>query len=485
MFPKLSGDVPGWLMASVLAAPWLAGCSMAPHYERPPQAVPATFGQLRAAAAATAAEQASPAALTDQEREFLAALAPDGALAPLVARALAHNADYRLAALRVEQARAQYRVEHSARLPTVGIDAQQTRQSFDDPALRERYQQDLSRAGIAISDYELDVLGRLKSLSDVAREHYLASEAGQEAARGALVAEVLRAYALVCAATQAHQRLQAVHADNAALLEIAQGQYDIGLIARDALDRRRAGTEQAQVAALRAGDDAAAARRALQLLTGFDAEVAPGLLAPLAEAPDAMAALRDLDSKVLLQRPDIRQAEAELRAANANIGAARAAFFPSIRLSTSLGSASNSLDDLFSSGSRSWSFMPQLVLPIFDFGRNRANLDLAWTRRHAGVIEYERSIEAAFREVADALDARATFAVSEAQLREQDRLAALRLERAERRVSRGLADRQDLLADRIEATRTTLDHLHAQRDLALSRIALFRAFYGVELPARL
>lgn len=224
--------------------------------------------------------------------------------------------------------RAQYRVERSARLPTAGIDAQQTRQSFDDPALRERYQQDLSRAGIAISDYELDVFGRLKSLSDAAREHYLASEAGQEAARGALVAEVLRAYALVCAATQAHQRLQAVHADNAALLEIAQGQYDIGLIARDALDRRRAATEQAQVAALRAGDDAAAARRALQLLTGFDAEVAPGPLAPLAEAPDAMAALRDLDSKVLLQRPDIRQAEAELRAANANIGAARAAFFP-------------------------------------------------------------------------------------------------------------------------------------------------------------
>lgn len=483
MPPKSSRDLLAWSIAPLLIVPLLAGCSMAPRYERPPHVVPVTFGQA-SADAAPASEAAPAPALTAQERDFLLALTPDRDLIPLMSRALAHNADYRTAALRVEQARAQYRIERSARLPAIGVEAQQTQQGFDNPALRERYRQDLTRAGVAISNYELDVFGRLKSLSDSARQRYLASEAGQEAARGALFAEVLRAYVLLCATTQAYERLQAAHADSAALLVMAKAQESVGLIARDELDRRRARTEQAQVAELRGADDVAAARRALHLLTGFNTDVEPGPLAS-SVAPDTVAALRELDSTVLLQRPDIRQAEAELRAANADIGAARAAFFPSIRLSTSIGSASDSLGDLFKSGSRTWSFVPQLVLPIFDFGRNKANLDLAWTRKQAGVVDYERSIEAAFREVADSLDARATFAVSEANLREQDRLASLRIERAERRVTRGLEDRQNLLANRVEATQIGLEHLQSQRDLALSRIALFRAFYGVELPARL
>lgn len=482
MFPKFSGHVLTTLLVSMLAALSIGGCSMAPVYERPNAVVPAKLG---AAGSTAAPGSATPAELNEQERGFLRALAPDRELAPLVERALAHNADYRLAALKVEQARAQYRIERSARLPTVGVQAEQARQGFDNAELQQRYQQDLTRAGIGIDSYELDFFGKLKSLSDAARNRYLASDAGREAARGALIAEVLRAYALVCATEQARERLQTVDADSAALLAIAERQVDLGLLSRDELNRRRGQADRAHVAARQAADDASAARRALQLLVGYDVEVAPGPLAPLADAGDTLAALRELDSQVLLQRPDIRQAEAELRAANADIGAARAAFFPSIRLSTSLGSASTSLDDLFTSGSRSWSFMPQLTLPIFDFGRNRANLDLAWTRKQAGVIEYERSIESAFREVVDALDARSTLATSEARLREQDQLAVQRIERAERRVSLGLGDRQDLLADRIDATQTALSHLQAQRDLALNRIALFRAFYGVALPAPL
>lgn len=478
---KSSSDV-STLIAALLIVPLLAGCSMAPRYERPSHTVPLTFEETTSKAAPVRGA-VLPSALTPQESSFVRSLAPDRDLTAMVSRALVHNADYRIAALRVEQARAQYRVERSARLPTIAVEGQQTQQGYDNPELRERYRQDLTRAGVGISDYELDAFGRLKSLSDSARERYLASEAGQEVARGALIAEVLRSYVLLCATSEVHERLKAAHADSAALYVMAQGQESVGLLARDEMDRRRNRAEQAQVAELRGADDVAAARRALQLLVGFDGDVEPGPLKSLVETPDAGAAFRQLDSQVLLQRPDVRQAEAELRAANADIGAARAAFFPSIRLSTSLGSASDSLGDLFKSGSRSWSFVPQLVLPIFDYGRNRANLDLAWTRKQGGVVEYERSIEAAFREAADALDASATSSISESHLREQSRLASLRIERSERRVSRGLEDRQKLLADRVEVAQADVEHLQSQRDLALSRIALFRAFYGVQLPA--
>jgi len=198
-----------------------------------------------------------------------------------------------------------------------------------------------------------------------------------------------------------------------------------------------------------------------------------------------VAALRDIDSQLLLQRPDIRQAEAVLRAANADIGAARAAFFPSIRLSTSVGTASDGLAGLFDAGSGTWAFMPQLSLPIFDFGRNRANLDLAWTRRQAGVVEYENAIRRAFREVADTLDARATLAQAERLQSEEAARAQRRLQRVAARVDAGLVDRSDLLVERIRAEQSALARLRAERDLALVRVATFRAFYGVELQSSL
>lgn len=477
MFPNLVPDVSVRLIIPVALA-MLAGCTLAPAYERPTVALPASFGQMRVDAPVDAR---APAVLTEREQAFVHALSPERDLVPLVGRALAHNADYRMAAMQVEQARALYRVERAAQFPAVGVNVQGTKRHFDNAALNERYQQNLVLAGVGIEDFELDFFGRLQSLSKAARERYLASDAGREAARGALIAEVLRAYTLDCAATAQREHLQAVDADSAALLMIARRQVEVGLLPADDLDRRQAQADRAHASALQAADDARAARRALQALVGFDADVPPTALAHLAQVPAMSQTLRDLDSQLLLQRPDIRQAEAQLRAAHADIGAARAAFFPSIRLSTSLGSASSSLDGLFGNGSRTWSFMPQLVLPVFDFGRNRANLDLAWTRQQAGVAEYEKAVETAFREVADALDARASLDEIETRLARQDGLAALRIERHTDRVARGLADRQDLIADRIDAAQITFDHLQAQRALALNRIALFRAFYGVDL----
>jgi len=458
----------------------LGGCSLAPVYQRPQAALPRTLG---ATSAPPAAHAATPAPiLSDQEQQFLRAFSPDHDLAPLLLQALARNPDFRTAVLQVQQARAQYRIERAQQLPQVGIQAQQTRQSYDAPQQQERYGQKLVTAGVGIDGFELDLFGKLASLSAAAQQRYLASSAGQRAVRGALIAEVLRSYTVERAAAQAQARWQAIAEDSAALLAFAERQQAVGLISRDALDRQRHQADQAQVRALQAASERAAARRALQTLAGYDAPAGAGDLEALLPAQDDTTALRDLDSTVLLQRPDIEQAEAELRARNADIGAARAAFFPSIRLSTSLGTASDALGGLFDAGSRSWSFIPQLTMPIFDYGRNRANLDIAQLRAQAGVADYEKAIAAAFRDVADALDAAPVLQQREQRERANREREARRVARMDQRVAQGLQDRPALLGERIAAEQAALDHLQARQDLLLNRIALFHAFYGVRLP---
>ncbi|CTP91087.1 outer membrane channel protein [Xanthomonas translucens pv. arrhenatheri] len=468
------------LLAAALAA-LLGGCSLAPVYERPPPTLPSTLGGA-AAAPLPQASAASAIALSEQEQRFLREFSPDHDLAPLVQQALAHNPDFRSTVLQVQQARAQYRIAQSQQLPQIGIDAQQARQHYDDPRQQERYGQKLVTAGIGIDDFELDLFGKLAALSAAAQQRYLASSAGQQAARGALVAEVLRTYTLERTAAQAQARFQAIADDSGALLAIADDQHDVGLISSDALDRQRHQTDQARVRAMQAASDHAAARRALQLVAGCDAPASAGAIEELLPADAGTMALRDLDSSVLLQRPDIQQAEAELRARNADIGAARAALFPSIKLSTSLGTASDVLSGLFAAGSRTWSFVPQLTMPIFDFGRNRANLDIAQLRKQTGVADYEKTIESAFREVADALDAGPVLQQRERRERANRDRERQRIQRMDRRVAQGLQDRPALLDERIAAEQAALAHLQARQDLILNRIALFRAFYGVQLP---
>lgn len=484
MIPYFTRPRHSRLIGSVLAGMAglaLAGCSLAPTYVRPAVIVPSTLGGSAPPASGypSAAEQD----LYSDERAFLAAFAPDRDLVPLVRQALTHNADFRLAALRVEEARAQYRIQHANRLPILGLGVTESRQNFSNGELSARYRQDLRTVTAGVNDYEVDLFGRLKSLSDASRQRFLASRFGQEAARGALIAEVLRTYTLERAANQALIYTKAIEADSDELLRITTRQYEIGLISRDELDHQQARADQAKVATLQAADDQRAAIRALQLLTGYALLPEAGNLDALALPQHPLAALQDLESHRLLERPDIRQAEAELQAANADIGAARAALFPSIRLTTALGTASQSLDGLFESGTRMWSFMPQLTLPIFDFGRNQANLGLAWTRKQAGVVEYERTIQAAFREVADALDAHATLAQAMARQMEQDERTQGRLARLAQRARAQLADHIGLLAERIDAQQSAMARLRAQRDFALNRIALFRAFYGVSLTS--
>ncbi|MBO9969144.1 efflux transporter outer membrane subunit [Xanthomonas phaseoli] len=484
MIPQIAAGNPVRHAALALAlAALLGGCSLAPTYERPSVALPASFAAAQAPAAGAPDATAQAQELTAQELEFLRSFAPRTDLAPLVKAALAHNADYRLAALQVEQARAQYRIERSARLPTVGVDAQRIRQIYDDPDLQLRFQQELSVATVGIGDFELDFFGKLKSLSDAARARYLASTHGQQAARGALIAEVVRAYTLERTAAQSLAIQRSIEADATILLGYAARQHAVGLLSQDDLGRQRAEADLVHVRTRQAADDHRAAQRALRVLAGFDAGQTGGELNALVSDQVATTALRGLNSEVLLQRPDVQQAEAELRARNADIGAARAAFFPSIRLSTGLGTASSALSGLFDSGSRTWSFIPQITLPIFDFGRNRSNLDLAQVRKQAGIVEYERTIESAFREVADALDAHATLGDARQRSQAYVQREQARVERMRVRVEHGLQDRSALLEERVQLGRAELDNLAVERDVALNRIAVFRAFYGVRLPA--
>ncbi len=463
----------------------LGGCSLTPVYQRPQTALPPTLGASTAVAAAghdTATTAV--AALNQEEQQFVHAFSPQHDLTPLVTQALAHSPDFRNSVLLVQQARAQYRIERAQQLPQLGINAQGVRHSYDNPATQERYGQKLFTTAVGVNGFELDLFGKLASLSAAAQQRYLASRQGQQAARGALIAEVLRAYTVERAAAQAEQRLQASAEHTSALQAIANRQHEVGLLSTDTLNQQRHECDQARIRALQAGSDHAAARRALQLLTGYTAPDNTGTLQSLLpEAGSANAAAwRELDSQVLLQRPDIQQAEAELHARNADIGAARAAFFPSIQLSTSLGTASDSLNGLFMPGSRSWSFMPQLLMPIFDAGRNRANLDIAQLRKDGAVADYEKAVETAFREVADALDAlpvlqqRAEDERSNAE-RERQRVARMR-----QRVAQGLQDRSDLLAGELKAEQAELEQLQSRQALLLNRIALFHAFYGVQLP---
>ncbi|WP_146011376.1 efflux transporter outer membrane subunit [Xanthomonas arboricola] len=482
MIPQMTAPRCFRALRNAAIAMLLGGCSLTPTYQRPAVTVPGTFGSQQALAAVGPSEPAG-IELNLQERAFVQAFAPDRDLRPLLQRALAHNSDFRRAALQVEQARAQYRIERAARVPSIGVGAQHVRQRFDDPALDARYAQDLVVANAGIGNLELDFFGKLQAMSEAARQRYLASTHGRDAARGALVAEVLRAYTTERASSQALQQLQAADADSAALLAIAQRQYRIGLIARDQRDGQQHQADQAHAAALQGADDHAAALRALQLLVGYDSLPVPGDLQRMIAADTPSTAWRALDSSLLLQRPDIQQAELELRAANADIGAARAAFFPSITLSSSVGTASDGLNGLFSAGHDMWSFSPQLNLPLFDGGRNRANLALAQLRQRADVAAYEQAIQSAFREVADALDAHATLADSESRARAQAEREQSRMTRLSRRVDAGLEDRTTLLTKRLRATQVQLDYLTTARQRLLSRIALFQAFYGVCLPS--
>jgi multidrug efflux system outer membrane protein len=453
------------LAIALLFAGAVSGCSMAPAYQRPAAPVADNFPALPPAVGATADSAAAGGTQRSATDTGWRAFFPDGRLQQLIEAALENNRDLRIAALRIEEARGAYRIQRADRLPTLNASLSESRGRTPGfatvtgvPQTGERFD-----AGLGISAFELDFFGRVKSLSDSALASYLATEEAKQAAQISLVAEVAKAYYTERAFAEQQTLAESTYEARKRTFDLTRQRVEAGASSRLDLRSNEQQMETARAAALALARQRAQAANALTLLVGQARPAAPGAPPALDDAQaDAMSALTaGLPSDLLANRPDIRAAEQRLKAANANIGAARAAFFPRITLTTSVGSASRDFSGLFESGSGTWSFAPQLVLPIFDTGRNLANLDVSHARKNIAVADYEKTIQSAFREVADALAARSYLGEQVA---------------AQRAVQDAQAERLRLLQLRFEnGVASSLDVLDAQRELFTAEQALVQA----------
>lgn len=393
-------------LPSALAVALLAtGCSLAPHYDRPAAPVAGSFPSGAAYSAEAGAKAGKVAAADIGWRDFLG----DPQLQKLVELALQNNRDLRVAVLNVQASRSQYRIERAALFPSVKATASQsdTRMPLDLSSSPNGYSNSYN-VGLS-AQWEIDFFGKLQSLKDQALYQYLATAQARKAAEILLVSEVANQYLTLRAADEQLKVTDATMQSAQESYRLAKVQFDTGTGSE--LDLRQAETviDQAQANYQAQIRSRAQAQNALVLLVG---EPLPAdLPAPL--ALDDQKILSDipagLPSDLLTRRPDIIQAENTLRAANANIGAARAAFFPNITLTASGGSASPTLGGLFKAGTAAWSFAPDLTLPIFTAGSNLANLDLAHIQKNIAIAQYEKAIQTAFQEVADGLAARGTY----------------------------------------------------------------------------
>ncbi|GAA4023966.1 efflux transporter outer membrane subunit [Actimicrobium antarcticum] len=449
----------------LLAAGMLSGCSLAPLYVRPDAPVADAYVGITADTAA-----GTMVAAETGWREFF----PDQRLQALITAALANNRDLRTAALRIDEARALYNVQSADLLPNLNGTASGARARTPGalsvtgkPAIGSSYQ-----VGFSLASFELDFFGRVRSLNDAALAQYLATAEAKQSVQISLVAEVAKAYLAERGFAEQLILAQQTLAGRQRAYELSQQRFDVG--ASSALDLRLSETlvQTARVAQLTLQRQRAQSANALTLLVGRTALVdLPA--APLLSAENIITTIAaGVPSDLLMRRPDIRAAEQRLKSANANIGAARAAFFPRISLTAAAGTSSNALSGLFDAGSGSWSFAPQLVLPIFDAGRNRSNLTVAQVRTDIAVADYEKTIQTAFREVADALVARSSL--EEQVVAQQAVVAAqtVRLQLATQRFDNGIA--------------SALDVVDAQRDLftaeqSLVQTRLLRLTNAVDL----
>lgn len=437
----------------------VAGCSMTPTLEKPAAPVAASYPGQTAAATATGQLPAWESFVTDAR------------LRDVIKLALQNNRDLRVATLNIEQVRAQYQVKRADQWPTVNAVVSGSRQPTTSGGMSSVY-----TAGLAMASWEIDFFGRLGSLKDAALAQFLASEEAQRTAQTSLIASVASTWLSLQtdeALLALTQRTMATREDS---LRLSKLRFDNG--ATSALDLRQAESLTAAARSTLAQQQRARALdiNALALLVGQ--EVPASLLPGAADVAPFQAVPEGLPSELLTRRADIRQAEQAMVAANANIGAARAAFFPRISLTTSVGTVSNQLSGLFKDGSWGFSLAPQALLPIFDMGRNQANLDVAKVGRDTAIAQYEKAIQVAFREVADALAGRATLGDQLAAQELQAKAEAERFRLAELRYKNGVSSYLDVLdAQRsLFATQQAL----AQSRLAQqqNQVALYKALGG-------
>lgn len=448
----------------------LSGCSLAPTYDRPAAPIPEQWAMTPVTSA-----QPSSAATLDW-RSFVT----DEPLRQLISQALSNNRDLRQTLLNVEAARAQYQVQRADRLPNIDAQAGGTRQRTPADVSPSGQSQVGStwQAGVGLAAFEVDLFGRVRNLSAAALEEYLATEEGARAARISLISEVISAYLTRSGAQSRYALTQQTLDARESSLDLISQRRNIGVAT--ALDYQEALglTEQARADLERIDRQFRQANNALSLLVGVS-----NINQQLADkaGPD-LSLVQDISpgapSELLIHRPDIQAAEHRLLARNANIGAARAAFFPRITLTGMYGSSSSELSNLFESGQQAWSFAPQITLPIFAGGRNRANLDLAKVRKDIAIADYEKSIQTAFREVSDALAATDTLQREEKAQRGLAQSSTLAMQLSEARYRSGVDGHLRYLdaQRRAFANQILQIEVSTQRQIALA--TLFRTLGG-------
>lgn len=463
--------MPKFLLRAVPAAfVLLSGCSFIP-----------TLDQLTAPIAAY-----WPKSAPAEGRQTVAGVSwqqvmPDPRLQALIEAALTNNRDLRMAVARVDEARALYGVTRADRLPTVNLGASQS--AAKTPA-------DLSTTGremigrrydvnLGITAFELDFWGRVRALSESARASYLATEEAQNAFRLSLIADVAAAYLSL---QEYDERLQLARAtlDNRKQMRLlVQKRRDVGLAGDLDFLTADGAYEAARVQVIDLERSRAQAENALNLLVGTAPEKLPAGRT-LAEQGVWLDLKVQVPSEALSNRPDVRAAEQRLIAANANIGAARAAFLPRVGLSFAYGTASHAMNGLFDSGSGAWSFAPTLTLPLFDFGRTRANVDLAEARKVIAVADYEKTIQQAFREVADLLVARDRLGEQlQAQLA-LEKTQSERLRLVEARYQAGASSYLEVLDAQRDANSAAQATVQLRRSLLATGAQLYKALGGGE-----
>ncbi len=414
----------------------LTGCvNLAPKYERPQAPVAGAFPTVEGTVnSGNAVANEAPAAIAWQ-RFFT-----DPRLQQLINVALANNRDLRVSILNIEAARAQYQIQRSNQFPAInaGITGQRQTTGKDQP-ISSVYQ-----AGLSVSAFELDFFSRVKNLSDAALAQFLATEEARKTAQISLIAQVANTYLTFLADEELLALTQQTLKTREESLRLTNLRFENGVSSKLDLQQAVSLVEQARTTLAQAQRQRAQDLNLLTLLIGqpIPDNLPAGATLATTNLPDLPAGM---PSDLLATRPDIRSAEQQLIAANANIGAARANYFPRITLTGSAGTASSELSGLFKSGTFGWTFAPQAILPLFDFGRTRAGVESARAQRDIAVAQYERSIQTAFREVADALAGQATYSE---QLRAQQAVATAETDRfnlSDLRYRNGTASYLDLL----------------------------------------
>ncbi len=452
------------LAAALLTA--LTGCSLIPNYQQPAAPVAEQWN--------TVAAQQSTITLPNW-REFF----QDPVLQELIVTALDNNRDMRIAALNVDAFRAPYRIQRSARFPSLDASGGANRQRLPgnmSPTGSSTINSQYS-ANLGTTAWEIDLFGRLGSLRDQALASYFASEQAQRSTQLSLIASVATAWLSLQADQETLKLVRDTLITYEDSLRLVQSSYDAGVASSLELQQARTAANSARISLAQFERQSVQSRNALNLLLGGDTTA--DLTTPVALSRFKFAEIPvGLPADLLQRRPDILQAEFDLKAANANIGAARAAFFPSVSLTATAGSLSPDLSGLFDGGSGSWLFKPSINIPIFNAGRLRANLDYSEIQKDINIARYEKTIQTAFQEVADGLIERSTYKQQLAAHNELVQSSTEYLNLADRRYREGIDNQLTLL----DAQRLLFDaqqqRISTQFAQLVSDINLYKALGG-------